>query len=186
MNFGKEKEIEIFKALAVKSQYKVGLEFGFDKVYKNPRAVRNAVTQIYNRVKNNLDEYGLTQEVVDMVAQGMKTRALNATAGQTTLAETQDEIDIKDRIINIRDKTFKLIDKKLDRMSNSNKKLDAISFKDLGIIAGISFDKSQILKGEATEHIAVLGKIDTNISPEEALEAALKMREKTVEIKHDK
>lgn len=182
MQFGKEKEVQIFKALANKSTYKVGIEFGFDKVYKDARAVRNAVTAIYNKVKNNPQDYGVGQEVLDIVQQGMDERKLAAHPTTTTLAEKNDApMDIKDRVISIRDKTFTLIDRKLDRVSNSKKKLDAISFKDLGIIAGISFDKSQILKGEATENIAVMAKIDQNLSADDALKLALTMREHSVE-----
>lgn len=185
MKFGREKELEIFRALAVKSQYQVGLEFGFDKVYPNARSIRNAVTNIYTRVKNNATEYGLSPEVVSMVETGMKTRALSHVINKPPMSETSSgPLDIKELVTGVRDKAFRLIDKKLDRVSNSKKRLDAISFKDLGTIAGISFDKTQILRGEATEHVALMGKIDTTISPEEALKLALQMRDKTVEVKN--
>lgn len=187
MKFGKEKEVEIFKALASESQYQVGLKFGFDKVYKNSRAVRNAVTTIYTKVKNNPEEYGISTEVLGLVEGGMKTRALSHVLNQKPMSETGNQsLEIKERIVGIRDKTFHLIDKKLDRVGSSKKRLDAVSFKDLGIIAGIAFDKTQILRGEATENVAVLGKIETDLSPQAALDLVLKMREKTVEVKHDK
>lgn len=181
MQFGKEKEVEIFKALAVKSTYKVGLQFGFDKVYKDSRAVRNAVTAIYNKIKNNPTEYGVGNEVLDMVQRGMEERKLAHPTGQAVVEQQEGTRDIKEVVLGIRDKAFQLIDKKLSRVSNSNKKLDSISFKDLGTIAGISFDKSQILKGEATENIAVLAKIDQNITADDALKLALSMRETHVE-----
>lgn len=186
MNFGKEKEVEIFKALASESQFQVGLKYGFDKVYKNGRAVRNAITAIYTKVKNNPEEYGLSLEVVGLVEAGMKNRAVARQGGTPMEKPEMGVMDIKEKIVGIRDKTFHLIDKKLDRVASSKKRLDAISFKDLGIIAGIAFDKTQILRGEATENVAVLGKIETDLSPEAALDLVLKMREKTVEVKHDK
>lgn len=181
MRFGKEKEVEIFKALAQKSTYQVGLDFGFDKVYKDSRAVRNAVTSIFNKVKNNQSEYGISNEVLEVVQNGMALRKQSVVGSPTSLREKQ-EVDIKDLVTNIRDKAFVLIDKKLDRISNNKKKLDEVSFKELGTIAGISFDKTQILKGEATEHIAVLAKVDTNISADEALKLALQSRENNVDV----
>lgn len=177
VQFGKEKEIEIFKKLASKSALQVGLDYGFEKVYKDKRAIRNAVTAIYNKVKNNSEEYGLTPDTVSLVETSMANRRV-----APTKPEPQgDDKNIKERVVSIRDKTFELIDRKLDRVSASKKKLDAISFKDLGTLAGIAFDKGQILKGEATEHIAVAAKIDKNITAEEAIEMALKSRESNVD-----
>ncbi len=176
MQFGPEKELEIFKQLATVSTYKVGIAFGFDKVYKD-----------FNKVRNNPEKYGVSQEVIELVQQGMATRKANVVGETPTMAEKSDMVgDIKALVTGIRDKTFKLIDKKLDRVSNSKKRLDAISFKDLGIIAGISFDKSQILRGEATENIAVMAQIDGNISAAEALALALKMRETSIDQNTDR
>lgn len=183
MRFGKDKEVEIFQALASKSTYQVGIDFGFDKVYKDARAVRNAVNSIYNKVKNNSVEYGISNDIVEIVLKGMSERKLAVHPGNRPLAEKSEvNKDIKEVVTGIRDKTFGLIDKKLDRVSNSKKKLDALSFKDLGIIAGIAFDKTQILKGEATENIAVMAKIDSNITPQQALDMALSGREGNVEV----
>jgi hypothetical protein len=183
MKYGKEKEVEIFKALATQSTLKVGLMFGFDKVYKDTRAIRNAVNGIFNKVKNNCEEYGINQEVVDLVQEGMTQRKLAIQSNTpVTLAEANDEkFDIKNVVSGIRDKTFHLIDKKLNRLANSTKKLDAVSFKDLGIIAGISFDKSQILRGEATETITVISQLDKNLPPSEIISLALQAREQNVD-----
>lgn len=181
MKFGVEKEAEIFKELANTSTLKVGMAYGFDKVYKDTKAIRNAVNAIFNKVKNEPAKYGLSQDVVDLVQKSMAERK-SAVVSVPSLREKEDDAyDIKDVVTGIRDKTFKLIDKKLNRVSNSNKKLDAISFKDLGIIAGISFDKSQILRGEATETITVMGQIDKSLSATDVLKLALQMREKEVD-----
>lgn len=182
MKFGIEKEKEIFKALATTSTLKVGIHYGFDKVYKDTKAIRNAINAIAFRVKHNPAVYGLSQEVVDMVQAAMTERKVAKNASGIALAEKKEvALDIKDLVGNIRDKTFMLIDKKLDRVKNSNKKLDAISFKDLGIIAGISFDKSQILRGEATETVTVISKIDKSLPPGEVIKLALQMREESVD-----
>lgn len=185
MVHGKEKEISIFKALASKSTYKVGCDFGLDKIYKNARGVRNAVNSIYAKVKNNQDKYGISDDTLDLVEQGMKERRLAGHPANHPITHAEEKElavkDIKEVVIDIRNRSFDLIDKKLSRVANSKKKLDAMSFKDLGIIAGISFDKAQILKGEATENIAVMAKIDHNITADEALKIALETRDGNVE-----
>ena len=47
----------------------------------------------------------------------------------------------------------------------------------LATTVGILFDKGQIIQGEATENVAVLAKIKSDMSPEEMMDAVLKMRE---------
>lgn len=177
MKLKSEQKTEIFKMLAYKPSYEVGLEFGLDKFYKNKRAVMNKVYQAYMQVKEKPEEYGIELSTVDLVLKAMGARAIE---GRNTAIETPKDVDIQTTVLKIRDKSFGLIDKKLDRVSKSRKQLDATSFKDLGVIAGISFDKGQILRGEATENIAIQAKIDKNISPDDALDMMMKIREEIV------
>jgi len=182
MQFGEEKQAEIFKKLAYGSAYQVGLEYGFDKVYSSPKSVRNAVSAVKTKVKNNpakYEKFGITTEVLDLVAEASAKRNVAGPNAQSrSLAEQRlDSQDIKALMGGIRDKTFNIIDRKLDMVGKSRKKIDSISFKELGVIGGIAFDKSQILKGEATENIAVMAKIDKNISADDALALVGKMRE---------
>lgn len=185
-----EKEGAMVRQLAYKTSMEVGLEFGLDKHYSDLKGVRNKVQNVYRKVMANPDKYGLGPEIIKMIADGLKSRQLgfspSAKRLEPSLAEQKiDSRDIKDLATSIRDKSFKLIDRKLDRLSNSKKRLDAISFKELGVIAGISFDKTQILKGEATENIAVLGKIEGNLTPQEMIKAVLEHREELVASKHE-
>ena len=181
MKFGQEKEVEIFKALAQSSTLQVGMAYGFDKVYKDTKAIRNAVNAIFNKVKNNPEKYNISLDTIDLVQKSMAERKQSLVSGPSMVEKADDAIDIKDVVTGIRDKTCLLIDKKLNRVSNSNKKLDAISFKDLGIIAGISFDKSQILRGEATEIVQDLSQVDKSLTAADVLQLALKMREQAVD-----
>lgn len=176
-----EQETEIFRHLAYKSVYETGLEFGFDKTCKDAKAVRNAVTNIYNKVKKNPTKYGVTDDVMKLVQDAMANRALSTTRNQITIAEKEIETgDIKNVVTGVRDKTWRLIDRKLSRMSKSNKRLDNVGLRELGTLAGIAFDKAQIISGQATENIAHYAKIEGNINPKEALDLILKMREATV------
>lgn len=177
----KEQEFELYKTLAYKSSLEVGLQFEFDKTYKDNLAIRNAVMNIYRKVRDRAEEYGATPELVQTVKNAMAHRGLVSSRKEVSKAETEiDSQDIKHLATGIRDKAFRLIDRKLTRVGKSKKALDAVSFRDLGTIAGIAFDKSQILMGQATENIAVMGKIEGNIDPKEAIDLVLKTREKNV------
>lgn len=180
MTFGQEKEVEIFKALAHKSAREVGIEYGVDKVYKNMGNVRKFIQAIYNKVRNNAPEYGVSEEVVKMVEDGMAARKAAVVGEPKEKAEDEAPVDFKETVQDIRNQTFGLIQKKITRVNRTPSLLDKVSFKDLGIIAGITFDKLQILKGEATENITVLAKVDSNISPEDAVKLALQTREQHV------
>lgn len=181
MQLTQEQEVDIFKHLAYKSAYETGLEFGLDKTHKDAKAIRNAITNIYNKVKKNSDRYGISNDIKTLVQDAMANRQIATTRNNIVVAEKEiDSDDIKKIIPGVRDKAWKLIDRKLSRAGRTNKALDAVSFRDLGTLAGISFDKSQIISGQATEHVALMGKIEGNINPQDALALVLKMREATV------
>lgn len=176
-----EREAEIVKALAYKSSYEVGLQFEFDKHYKDSKAIRNSVMNIYRKVKKSPEKYNVSTEVLSVIADAMGHR--NVLGAKREVAVAEKEIEggsIRDLVMGVRDKSWRLIDRKLQRASKSNKRLDAVSFRDLGTLAGISFDKSQIINGQATEHIALKSDIPGNIDPVAALDLVLRMREANV------
>lgn len=176
-----EVEADIFRHLAYKSAYETGLEFKLDQSYKDAKAIRNAVTAIYNKIKKNPDKWGVNGEVLNLVKDAMANRQIVQARNNIPIAEKEIETgDIKVLVTGVRDKTWRLIDRKLQRASKSNKKLDAIGLRELGTLAGIAFDKAQIISGQATENIALMGKIEGNINPQDALDLVLRMREATV------
>lgn len=175
-----EQEVAIFRRLAIKSAYEVGLEFGFEKMYKDAQAIRNAVQGIYKKVSRQPERYEITPEIIQVVKDAMAHRSL-VRVQSTPLAEKEIEsADIKTLVTGVRDKAWRLMDRKLSRASKSNKKLDSVGFRELATMAGIAFDKSQIILGQATENVALMGKIEGNINPQDALDLVLKMREATV------
>lgn len=178
--FTTDQEVEIFKRLAYKSALEVGLEYRLENHYKDNKAIRNAVTAIYNRVKQDPKKYGVQKETIQIVMDAMAHRSIKGARQELAKAEKEIDGDIKEIVTGVRDKSWRLIDRKLTRASKSNKRLDAISFRDLGTLAGISFDKSQILMGQATEHVAMMGKIEGNPSAADMLDLVQKMREKNV------
>jgi hypothetical protein len=152
----------LYKSLATKTYLQTGLDYGFDKYYKDKRGVINRVSHLRSLVLENPDKYGVSEEVRDMVESAIASRRderLDRT--QKSLAEKTEslnEMDIKELVTGVRDKAWKLMHKKLDRAMKSKKEMDKINLGYLNTVAGTAFDKSQILKGEATESIVIYGK----------------------------
>lgn len=185
MNFGNEKKAEIFKMLGHKTTYDTGLEFGFDKKYKDRKAISNAVSKIYRDVKQDPVKYGVEVQTAKVIEDAVSSRAISKGRSMLSQSETRDiqSDDIKSIVTSVRNKSFLLIDEKLNMLAKSKKKLAAIPFQQLGTIAGIAFDKTRLLSGEATEHILAYSKIDKNMNPEEALQMVITQREQMVENK---
>lgn len=177
-----EKKCDIFRMLGSKSIVETGLEFGFDKHYKNTTAVKNAVYKIYKQVSQEPEKFPISPDVVEFVKGIMQNRSITVkkVTDAPTLAESNESLlnqDFKDILIQGRRKAFTLLNKKMERIGSSKKKLDEVNISSLAQVFGILFDKAQIITGESTENIAVLAKIDKDMTPEEALQAVLKSRE---------
>jgi hypothetical protein len=173
------KKRSIFRALATKSQYAVGVEFGLDKHYKSNIGVINAVNKIYKEVKEHPEKYAIASDVVKLVEESMLERRTSATRSLINLKEPQ-EVDEKQLVLGVKNKAWDLLNKKLDYLYKNPRAFRNESVMNLAKLAGIVFDKSQIVKGEATEHISIKAKIDPNISSEEALSQLLRIREATL------
>lgn len=188
-----EKKGYIFTMCGEKTLADVGFEFGLDKKYKTVATMKSAVAKIYNQVKNDPDRFFIAPETYNRVLDAVDERkTVGLTPFQSsnpeevveepmTIREKREIInpeDIKGLILGGRNKAAKLIYEKLDRIGRSKKLLDNISLGEMAKVVGILVDKGQILQGQSTENIAVLSKnIDSNLSPQEAIDAVLKMRE---------
>ena len=195
-NLNISKKGAIFRSLASNSYIDAGLEHNLDKHYANRNSIRNAVYRVYQEVLVEPGKFGISDEIVDLVKDGLKARSINkgkkATPAENDAAAIKEDMspvnsgDIKAIVTGGRNKAAMLIDKKMDILLKSPKKLDAEKISSLATVFGIFFDKAQIVQGEATENIAVLAKnIDENMTSEEAMESLLKFREKTMEDKYD-
>lgn len=177
--FGKEKSAEIFKALAFDKADDVARKFELDKEYKTLSSAAAIVRRVYVNVLNDPGLYAVEKEWVRKVK--------DAVTGRTVIKfktiDNPENEKLSPTMMRIRDKAFGLVEEKLDIISKSKKKLEKVSFKELGTVAGIAFDKARILQGEATEHIALHSKIDKNLDPDEAMQLVLSMRESEVEDK---
>ena len=183
MTLTPEKKVGIFRMLASKALYDVGLEFGFDKYYKDAKAIKGAVYRAYTDVRNNPDKYGITKEAYDLVVDAVGARKIAHRKDTPTLRERMDEeVDIKDLVLSNRDKVAKLMAQKLDMVSK--KELKKMRLSEFVNLFGVLFDKGQIIQGQATEHIAHLSKVEDGLSPKELLDTVLKQREHEIEKKN--
>lgn len=174
-----DKKAGIFRQLASATLYEVGMENGLDKHYKDATAVRNKVYQIYREVANEPEKYSVHPDTVELVVAAVSKRKVATRPSVPSLAETKAlaESDIKGLTMASRDKAGALIHKKLEYIEAHPKALANESLVNLGKIFGILFDKSQIIQGQATEHVAVMSKLSADMTPDEALQAVLRSRE---------
>lgn len=168
-----DRKAALFKQLASKTLIEAGIHFDLDKYYSNPKSIKNAVYGIYNEVRANPERFAIQTETVDLVVKAVSERKV-ATI-QPPLKKNNE--DVKDMILRGRNTSMMLINRKLDQLDKSKKALKNESLVSLGKIFGIIFDKAQIIQGQATEHVAMLSKIDSNIEPGKAIDMVLKMRE---------
>lgn len=174
-----DKKAAIFRKLASGTLFEVGVEFGLDKHYKDPTAIRNKVYTVYREVLQDPEKFFVHPDTISLVEEAVSKRKV-AIKKSPTMSETQaalKETDIKSLTIMGRDKAGKLINQKLAYIEAHPKALMNESLVTLGKIFGILFDKAQIIQGQATEHVAVMSKIDTNMTAEEAIQAVLRSRE---------
>lgn len=181
-----DKKAAIFRKLASGTLYDVGVEFELDKHYKDSVGVRNKVYAIYREVLSNPEKFSVHPDTVSLVEEAVSNRKIIKSTPK--LVETQDalkETDIKSLTLDSRDKAGRLIHKKLAYIDAHPKALMNESLVTLGKIFGILFDKAQIIQGQATEHVALMGKIDPNMSAEEAINTVMRMREVVSAEKYD-
>ena len=171
-----DKKANIFRKLASKTLYEVGIEFGLDKHYSSSKSMKGAVYTIYRKVQAEPEKYAIQPETVTLVVDAVSSRSVSK---PHKLAEKMDidVSDLKGNLLDNRNLTSKLVRKKLNILDKSPKALSQVSLVQLTTAFAILFDKSQIIQGQATEHVALMGKIDTDMKPEQALEMVLKLRE---------
>lgn len=190
MELTDEKKGIMFRMLAEKTLLETGIAFGLDKHYPKAAGVKARMSRIYQEVRKDPDRYLVSQDIVDMVSRivsGRKQAGIGNLihADHATLAEKREvqeakADDITELVLTGRKKAFNLLHKKLDQVGRNKKTLGEVSLAQLTTTAAILFDKGQIVQGQATENVAVLAKIDSNMSPEDALAAVLRFRDKNI------
>ena len=170
----------IYQSLANKSFYDTGIEFGFDKYYPNKLALTQAVMRIRKEVVLDPIKFAVSNDVVEMVEAALKDRFQNPASTKIMISGAEinlDELDEKALVLRGKKAAWLLLNKKLNMLARSPKELGKTNLAALANVAGIAFDKGQIVKGEATENIAIRAKIDQNIDPLDALSEVMKRRD---------
>jgi hypothetical protein len=176
-----EKKALLVKALIDHTPYEAGLMFELDKQYKNSATVTAAVHRIWNQVKNNPDKYLVSNDLIEAVETKLKNNRKSMIGGdRKTLRELKDEklnMPIEKLAIDNRAKAATALGLRLDEILFSKKHRDKVSIGDLAKVYGITFDKGQIVEGKATDHVSLMAKVSKEMSPAEAIDVILKMRE---------
>lgn len=186
------KEREFYKLLINHNYTEAAIQIGLDAHYEGA-GLRGAAYQLYKYI--DPDKLGIDKELQDLVREAIEKR--KSTGGKPVQmsekgldlpsAEVLDPTDTKGVVLGGRNKAAMLLHKKMDYLSTNKKALNDTSISQLATVFGIFFDKSQVLQGQATENIAVMSKnISDDMTPEEMLEATLKMREATIIEKSEK
>lgn len=179
----KEKRPELAELLKTHSYLEAGRALGIEDELKNPTNVRNTIRRVWEDIKKNPEENGVSRETVDEVDEILKSRKVETKKSvQTTdkLKESLAKAEFPDLVTGVqttRDDILMLMRKKLNQLYNDEKELSKLNLATLTTSFGILFDKSQVAKGEATEHIAIHAKIDREMSPEERIKAVAEIRE---------
>jgi hypothetical protein len=184
LNLTDERKKEFFLSLANKSYTDAARQLGLQEFYTTDNSLRTIAYKLYKQIDPRT--LGVSEDAISIVHASIADRQGRASKEVTDGAtpELLDPEDSKMLVIGGKNKAAVLLHKKFDRLMKNKKFLDEVSLSQLATTFGILFDKSQILKGEATENIAVMAKVDPNMTPEQSLEALLRMREIQQEEKH--
>lgn len=178
----KEEESELFKALAHKSYKDVGKDFGLDLKYPDydDKKITSLVYVIARKIRKAPEVWGLSQDVVDVVQAAIDKRNIKSNPGLKSDIAIQEE-SFKDKLDIMRDTVADIITKKLEKY-NTKKGINDVQLRDLKDLLSMAIDKSRLLKGESTENLIKISKIDTeNMSPEQALKIVMKARDSLIE-----
>lgn len=181
---------DFYKLLVTHSYAEAAAQVGMDAYYSG-EGLRTAGYQIYKDIKERgLERVGISGDIIELVEKSIESRKITKghvhrkednNVAEWMKADMLDSSDTKQLVLGGRNKAAVLLHKKFDMINSSRSALKDTSLSQLGTVFGILFDKAQIIQGQATENISVLSKnINGNMTPEESLDAILRMREEEV------
>jgi len=184
------KKAAIFKMMAEKPAYQVGLAFELDKHYKNAATVSASVIRIFHEVKHNPEKFMIPLDTVEVIASAVASRSIGTRSKENRIS-LREQMDIeKNRpleeiVKNNSQKSAILLSLRIDDALASKKARQKIGIGELAKVYGITFDKRQLIEGKATEHVALMAKISEDMTPASAIETVLKMREYNAAIQEE-
>lgn len=180
----KEQEVKIFKSLSHLSYKESAKENGILLLDPNASDIRlTAITQsIVRKIRKAPELWGLTKETVDVVQEAMDSRSIRKNPGLKSDLAIQEE-SFRDKLDTMRDTVAEIITKKLEKY-NTKKGIDIVQLRDLKDLLSMAIDKSRLIRGESTENLIKLSKIDTDaMSPQDALKIIFRAREALIDNK---
>jgi hypothetical protein len=186
--YSNDDKVKFYKSLVTKNFTEAAVQAGLDKHYKTADSLRSVAYKIFKTIDPNA--LGISQDIQDLVKDAIARRKIfkgtkeSEGLSQGKQAEILDPSDTKGLVIGGANKAVMLLHEKMNRLGRNKKLLDSVSISQLATTFGILFDKQQILRGEATENIAVMAHVKNDMTAEESLDALLRMREIQQEEKH--
>lgn len=177
----KEKEAEIFKALAHKSYSEVGKDFGLHLIYPEDTAkVTSVVFGIARKVRRAPQLWGLSEDTVEVIQEAIDKRSVKKNPKIKSDIAIMEE-SFRDKLDTMRDRIAGIIDKKLEKYEKKGGD-EGVSIRDLKDLLIMAIDKGRLLRGESTENIKKMSPLNVDaMSPETALDIVLKAREVLIE-----
>lgn len=173
----KAQEAEMFKSLAHKTYKAVGYDYGIHLMYPGDDIkVTSFVHQICDRIKKAPEIWGLSKDTVEVIQEALDSRSIRKNPAIRSDLALQEE-SFRDKLDGMRDTVAEIITRKLKKY-NTVKGVENVQLRDLKDLLGMAIDKGRLLRGESTENLVKLSKLDTDsMSPEEAMRVILKARE---------
>ena len=182
----KEEQKKMFLDLVNNSYINVIKKYDLLKRYQDARSASGALISLKMRIMQNPENWGITKEEADLVQKSVqarrKDRPLGSTEPSTAEQETVvykelEQMEVKELVGRGTRQSWILFNRKLDSLLKSKNAIRKTPLNVIAMAAGVVFDKNQISKGEATEHILMKSKISKEMSPEEKMNWLLKLRE---------
>lgn len=173
----KEQQAAMFKSLAHKTFKEVGYEYGIHLMFPgNDVRVTSFVHEIVKKIKKAPEIWGLSQDTVDVIQEALNSRSIKNNPNVRSDIALQEE-SFRDKLDTMRDTVAEIITRKLKKY-NTVKGAENVQLRDLKDLLSMAIDKGRLLRGESTENLVKLSKLDTdNMSPEDAMKVILKARE---------
>jgi hypothetical protein len=128
-------------------------------------------------------KYGISEDLAKQtltIISGRNSLAVNVKERHDIISKVtvKEKKGIEVLVLENRHKAWILLGLKIDEALKDKGKRNRVSLGEIAKVAGIVFDKGQLIDGKATEHVAVMSALDKrHINPQEAMNAVMKMRE---------
>lgn len=173
----KEQEALLFKSLAHKTYKEVGYEYGVQFMYpNNDIAVTAFVHRLADKIRKAPELWGISEDAMEVIEEAIASRSISRNPNLKSDLALQEE-SFRDKLDTMRDTVAEIITRKLKKY-NTVKGAENVQLRDLKDLLAMAIDKGRLLRGESTENLVKLSKLDTdNMSPEDAMKVILKARE---------